>query len=302
MDAIREGKVRSFNAMKNIHLTTIEANGILAQSGFAIHTNAAMNQSAALKIILFSSNPVFSTFVNEEYTFIRGMNPVHFVMEKGFAIGSGEEPVLGTKQDRLRGAGELILYFAFLKGAGWAGQKLATLKPLTGEAATIAQRKAAQEAADEIITLARKYGIGVPRTGKAGSGSTIDEVAIDSLQPIHDVPRAGKPDGYIEDLARDIRMNGYDLSKPVSATRLPDGSLIVTGGHHRIEAMRYLGETTVPLRVYDAATSDPVLVARMLGIGRITGKYTGTYAPKLTPEQQSQVNIYLQQWKEQNGF
>ena len=88
----------------------------------------------------------------------------------------------------------------------------------------------------------------------------------------------------------------------MSATRLPNGDLIVTGGHHRLEAMKQLNQTTVPVRIYDAASTDPVFLGKMLGIGRITGKYSGDFYPALNAAQQAEVNTYLNAWRSVNGF
>jgi hypothetical protein len=110
------------------------------------------------------------------------------------------------------------------------------------------------------------------------------------------------PEGHIESLAKSISEHGYDVTQPVSATRLPNGDLLITGGHHRLAAMQSLGETTVPVRIYEAATTDPVFLSKMLGIGRTTGKYTGTYNPALTAAQQAEVDAYLAAWRAANGF
>lgn len=139
----------------------------------------------------------------------------------------------------------------------------------------------------------------IPRIGNAGSTT---EVPIDQLNSIHNVPRAGMPDNHIQNIADQISTNGYDLSRPVSATRMPNGDLVVTGGHHRIAAMQLLGETSVPVQIYDALTSNPTFVAKMLGIGRITGLYISDWMPALTPEQQQVVDSYLEAWRAANGY
>jgi hypothetical protein len=110
------------------------------------------------------------------------------------------------------------------------------------------------------------------------------------------------PESYIESLAKSILEHGYDVTRPISATRLPNGDLIVTGGHHRLAAMQLLGETTVPVRIYDAATTDPVFLSKMLGIGKITGRYISTYQPTLTADQQAEVEAYLAAWRAANGY
>ena len=140
----------------------------------------------------------------------------------------------------------------------------------------------------------------VPRIGTPPAGKSIVELSINELNPTHSVPRAGVPEGHVESLAQVIAQNGYDLSRPVSATRLPNGQLIVTGGHHRLAAMQLLGENTVPVQIFDAANTPPDRLAYFLGIGRITGKYQGTYFPELTSAQLEQVRTLLQDWKMYN--
>jgi ParB-like chromosome segregation protein Spo0J len=76
-------------------------------------------------------------------------------------------------------------------------------------------------------------------------------VALVDLHALHTVPRPGVPPNHIQGLATRIRTNGYDLAQPIPVARMPDGRLVTMGGHHRAEAMRQLGETTIPARVVD---------------------------------------------------
>lgn len=125
------------------------------------------------------------------------------------------------------------------------------------------------------------------------------EVPISTLKPVHPVPRAGKPAGFIDDLADQIRNTGYNVERYVYAIELPDGTLLISSGHHRIAAMEVLGESTIPCRITMAA-DDPVRAARIIGIGRLTGKYTGTYWPTLSAQELELVEIYLLDWKAVN--
>jgi RHS repeat-associated protein len=145
---------------------------------------------------------------------------------------------------------------------------------------------------------ARLAGRSVPRTGTAAPGTV--EVPMEQLRPIHNVPREGTPPGHIENIAVEISRSGYDQSRPVSATRMPNGDLVVTGGHHRLAAMRALGESRVPVKIFEGASTDPVKLAQMLGIGRITGLYETSYQPQLTTEQAAQVRQYLLGWQRNN--
>ena len=89
----------------------------------------------------------------------------------------------------------------------------------------------------------------VARVGTACPGTT--EVPLADLHPLHSVPRPGKPANHVADLANRIGANGYDLSHAIAVARMPDGRLVLLGGHHRAAAMGHLGETTIPARVVD---------------------------------------------------
>jgi hypothetical protein len=94
--------------------------------------------------------------------------------------------------------------------------------------------------------------VGVPRQG-------VIEVSLSQLNPLHPVPRPGVPSGHIAALAAGIRAKGYDLSQAIPVARMPDGRLVQLGGHHRVEAMRLLGELTIPARVVDWSSLAPAV-------------------------------------------
>ena len=99
----------------------------------------------------------------------------------------------------------------------------------------------------------------IPRVGTpaAKPNARFEEVPLSDLQPLHGVPRAGKPENYIQDLARSIRAQGYRLDQAIPVIRLPDGRLVSVGGHHRAEAMRISGERTIPAQIRDWTTLSP---------------------------------------------
>lgn len=80
---------------------------------------------------------------------------------------------------------------------------------------------------------------------------------MDQLNPLHPLPRAGKPSNYIPDLANKIKTNGYDVGQAIPVARMPDGRLVQLGGHHRAEAMRQLGEKTIPGRIVEWNSLSP---------------------------------------------
>ena len=44
---------------------------------------------------------------------------------------------------------------------------------------------------------------------------------------------------------------------------MPDNRLIIGGGHHRVAAMRQLGETMIPMRVVDWESIPPAVRQRL---------------------------------------
>ena len=137
----------------------------------------------------------------------------------------------------------------------------------------------------------------IPRVGPEQKG--VEEVDIAQLNMLHDVPRKGVSEDNIINIRKMISAEGYNLKYPVSATRLPNGFYLVTGGHHRIAAMKQLGERTVPVKIYSAAQTDPFLMAKMIGIARITGKYHSRWLPSLSDLEKVEVNWYLREWMKQ---
>jgi ParB-like chromosome segregation protein Spo0J len=67
------------------------------------------------------------------------------------------------------------------------------------------------------------------------------------------------PPNYIQHLASSIQANGYDLGRAIPVARMPDGRLVLLGGHHRAAAMGQLGETTIPARVVDWNSLSPAI-------------------------------------------
>jgi RHS repeat-associated protein len=63
------------------------------------------------------------------YSFIRDINPIHFALERGWQVGSGEEMFTGKEVSRLGAAAEFFLAL----GIGWAVDKaLAIARPTAG--------------------------------------------------------------------------------------------------------------------------------------------------------------------------
>ena len=60
------------------------------------------NQRRARNILMMR-DPAFQQYVAELYDFVRSLNAVHFLGEKGVVVATGKEPVLGGEASRLRG-------------------------------------------------------------------------------------------------------------------------------------------------------------------------------------------------------
>jgi hypothetical protein len=100
----------------------------------------------------------------------------------------------------------------------------------------------------------------VIRVGIARPG--VVEVPLNQLHPLHPVPRPGLPPNYIQGLAAKIRTTGYDVTRAIPVARMPDGRLVQLGGHHRAEAMRQLGEATIPGRIVEWNSLAPAVRQR----------------------------------------
>jgi len=68
------------------------------------------------KFILLTRNQDFGRYTTRLYELTRGMNAIQFAAETGWAIGSGQEPIIGNKIDRGDKVLELATYLAFMKG------------------------------------------------------------------------------------------------------------------------------------------------------------------------------------------
>jgi RHS repeat-associated protein len=68
------------------------------------------------KFILLTRNQAFGQYTKQLYELTRGINAVQFAAESGWAIGSGQEPVVGNKVNRADKVLELATYLAFMKG------------------------------------------------------------------------------------------------------------------------------------------------------------------------------------------
>jgi len=106
------------------------------------------------------------------------------------------------------------------------------------------------------------------------------DVELSKIQKIHAAPKKGKPSNFIDDLADDIKTNGYDLDSgpPIEGYTMPDGKIIIIDGHHRLAALEKLGETNIPIRIHDFIADEGL--RKLLKIG----EYSGFYPPSAYPK------------------
>jgi RHS repeat-associated protein len=119
----------------------------------------------------------------------------------------------------------------------------------------------------------------VARVGK--NTFNTEEVPMENIQKLHGIKKSKGPE-YIDELAQDMQINGYNLDKnlPVEGVRLPDGKIAIFDGHHRIAAFEQLGEKTIPIRITDYTEIPDEGMRLMLRIGEETGMYLPSQYPK----------------------
>jgi hypothetical protein len=84
------------------------------------------NQRRA-RTILMVRNAAFRQYVGQLYDLLRGLNPPHFLAEKGLVVATGKEPVLGGEASRLGALVDMLIYLAFMKGAQWGTSKITSI-------------------------------------------------------------------------------------------------------------------------------------------------------------------------------
>jgi len=82
--------------------------------------------------------------------------------------------------------------------------------------------------------------------------SGVFEIEINKLQPLHPIPNPIREGSRqrLDELLRTFKLRGYDLLHPVSIAIMPNLSMKIISGHHRVEAMKSLGERTIPATIY----------------------------------------------------
>ncbi len=101
---------------------------------------------------------------------------------------------------------------------------------------------------DEIVRVSNATAYGL----KQG----IVEFPIGEITYLHEVPnpkRKDHPPDFLEQLMEKIRIEGFQEKYAVPLLRMPDG-IVYCLGHHRTEAMKRLGQRTIPAIVHEWKT------------------------------------------------
>lgn len=115
----------------------------------------------------------------------------------------------------------------------------------------LALKRAHSSCYDEIVR--------VPNATGYGRVQGIIEFPIADITYLHEVPnpkRTDHPPNFIEQLMEKIKIEGFQEKYAVPLLRMPDG-IVYCMGHHRTEAMKRLGQRTVPAFIYDWNTLSP---------------------------------------------
>ncbi|WP_165872232.1 EndoU domain-containing protein [Tenacibaculum sp. M341] len=152
----------------------------------------------------------------------------------------------------------------------------------------------------------------VVKTFPQGSAYPDDfiDIKIDELTTVHPAPRKSQQNG-VEKYKEMFSTEGFkvvdaeDGINPVRVIKLPDGTNIVQDGMHRVEAMKQLEESHIPVlfttyeslvESYKKGMGIGILenVYRVLHIGKRTGYYKGTWMPNIPDMKKASRNEILE--------
>lgn len=104
---------------------------------------------------------------------------------------------------------------------------------------------------DKIIVTRTKGSRGYIEAKDAVAGGPY-EMKIDKIVYTHEVNppwRRDIDDGHIRRLKFSLIYEGYDISTIISVFLMPDGHLRLASGHHRVQALKEIGEISVPVQI-----------------------------------------------------
>jgi RHS repeat-associated protein len=129
-EALKDKKL-TWEELGKLELTPEEVRAILgSQSSYVAadptDPKAAEKDLASAKHVLFFNtlmSKTFKQFVDRMYGVLRGLNPIHYAAEAGYAIGGGHE-FSGAAVDRKEKGLEFLTYLVAMKGTDWVLGKI----------------------------------------------------------------------------------------------------------------------------------------------------------------------------------
>jgi RHS repeat-associated protein len=129
-EALKDKKL-TWEELGKLELTPEEVRAILgSQSSYVAadptDPKAAEKDLASAKHVLFFNtlmSKTFKQFVDRMYGVLRGLNPIHYAAEAGYAIGGGHE-FSGAAVDRKEKGLEFLAYLVAMKGTDWVLGKI----------------------------------------------------------------------------------------------------------------------------------------------------------------------------------
>jgi len=82
---------------------------------YRYRAQANLSTRRRMLYILLFQDQAFSEYATDLYRVSRDFNPLHFAAERGIQIGTGVEAITGQEVNRVRAAGEFVVYLALLK-------------------------------------------------------------------------------------------------------------------------------------------------------------------------------------------
>jgi RHS repeat-associated protein len=130
--ALTDGLINQYE-LETLELTDAEIRDIIGSQSALQYAGgddakARKDNLARAKFILLGRNSTFREYSSELYQLTRGLNPLHFAGEVGWAIGSGVEPTMNQKINRRDKVMELTTYLLFTKGGQWLGSRLSSIR------------------------------------------------------------------------------------------------------------------------------------------------------------------------------
>jgi LysM repeat protein/ParB-like chromosome segregation protein Spo0J len=177
----------------------------------------------------------------------------------------------------------------YAKMKGWSDAEIKqfddNLKYWEAKQAEYARGGDAAKAVDAEVSgfrMADENDIIIKRFGIPPLNSNVLEIEISKLTKIHDAPKFGREDELVK-IEEILKKDGWNMGSPIPVIELPDGTLLVVDGHHRIFVMEKLGQKTIPVDIMSPRDAKyrygEQNFSTLVEIGKQSGYYKGTYIP-----------------------